>query len=141
MKVISIAFFALATILTIFFIYVEESQEGHEHTNAPEITFSDGQSTAQFGAGGKHFSIGADPTTPPLRFTSPNTGMAMLNEKTIVFVLNGESVGEFWFDDETQLFRFEGDAKTSLEIFTRAVLESETMTEIEHINHLADSIR
>ena len=37
-------------------------------------------------------------------------------------IKEGERVGVFWFDDETQKFAFRGDVDSSAEIFAAAVL-------------------
>ena len=53
----------------------------------------------------------------------PNTGIAQgAIEPSWSIIKEGERVGVFWFDDETQQFEFRGNLGLSAEIFVAAVL-------------------
>jgi hypothetical protein len=143
-KIVSGTVIAVAVMFAaLWFIYPPPERLLMEATPSPQILLANGQSTPEIVADQLSIIAGGKEMLrlPDASFSGPNTGIAMLNERKITFVLDGNSVGEFWFDDESQLFRFEGDAAVSLAIFIRGAQESETMTEIEYLNHLADSIR
>lgn len=97
-----------------------------DETNEITITPRNGVASGQLGEGGEFFPIGEDDSPPlVLMDAPPDSGVASKEPMKIAgmdlpfhwhFILDGETVGELWFNDDTKRLTFTGNAGASAQI-------------------------